>query len=72
MSKEIDQLDQSTAEYIWKWLLSEGAKRIAEQYPINVREKTAVRNYLRHHKLTPYQALEKIRKQNSSMPSRIF
>lgn len=70
MSKEIDQLDLSTAQEIEKWLpVSTNKTSYSFQ---NVDLKARVRNYLRVNKLTPDQALEKIRKQNASMPTRIF
>jgi hypothetical protein len=69
MSKEIDQLELSTAEEIYKWLIP--AKEKVTNEPENVR-KARVRFYLKTYKLTPYEALEKIMKQNSSMPKRIF
>jgi hypothetical protein len=60
----VDQLDLSTAKHIVKWLMPrlEGAQLTDTQ------AKTSARNFLRHHKLTPYEALERIRKQNSGMP----
>jgi hypothetical protein len=70
MSKEIDQLDLSTAQEIAKWLPVSTDKTIYS-FP-NVDLKARVRTYLRGNKLTPNEALEKIRKQNSSMPKRMF
>jgi hypothetical protein len=70
MSKEIDQLDLSTAKEIDKWLIPSVSKE-NNGVSDNVL-KTRVRTYLKVNKLTPYDALEKIRKQNSSLPKRVF
>lgn len=64
--KEIDQIDLSTAQHIQKWLLPDMEANSDAQL------KAGVRQYLRSNKLTPYEALEKIEKQNSSMPKHIF
>lgn len=70
MAKETDQLDLTTAQEIDKWLIPSSDKREVNP-PDNVL-KTRVRTYLRDNKLTPYNALERIRKENSSMPKKIF
>jgi hypothetical protein len=70
MKNEIDNIELSTAKEIYDWLVPEALKVMAHE-PDNV-IKARARLFLREKKISPYDALEMVRKQRASMPKRIF
>jgi hypothetical protein len=70
MSKKeaINQLDISTAKEILKWDLP----KAKESDYVDSDILAIVRTHLRNKNMTPYEALENIKKRNSSMPKRIW
>lgn len=64
---EIDQLDLSTANEIYTWLVPANVKTFV---PTDSQKKAQVRTYLRENKLTPHEALVKIEQSKAGMPQK--